>query len=120
MSLNELTETSLPDLARGRACVVVATTETDENLRRCLESVLTHTPPEVPVVAVAAAPDLRAGLRALLEEQGDGRQSIWLSPAEIDLKRGEAGRRRARISARQAEPTPHGGRQPRAGAPVAS
>jgi glycosyltransferase involved in cell wall biosynthesis len=89
MSLNELTETCLPDLARGRACVVVATVEAGEDLRRCLASVLAHTQSDVPVVTVASALDVRAGLRTLLEEHGNSGRSLWLLPAEVDLKSGE-------------------------------
>ncbi len=80
MSPNELTETSLPNLARGRACVVVAAADADENLRRCLQSVRSHTPTEVPVIAVPATPHVQAELRALLEH-GDTRHPVWLSPA---------------------------------------
>ena len=92
MSPNELTETSLPDLARGHACVVVVAAEADENLRRCLESVLSHTPPEVPVVAVAAAADVRADLRGLFEQHSDFNRRVWVSADEVDLESGEAGR----------------------------
>jgi glycosyltransferase involved in cell wall biosynthesis len=85
MTLNELTETSLPALARGRACVVVATSDAGENLHGCLESAFAHTPPDVAIVLVAPNADGEADLHAVLEECGDGRRSIWLGPGAPDF-----------------------------------
>jgi glycosyltransferase involved in cell wall biosynthesis len=50
MSANELTQTSGPDLARGRPCVVLALSGKWHELRACLESVLSQTPDDVPIV----------------------------------------------------------------------
>jgi glycosyltransferase involved in cell wall biosynthesis len=79
MSLNELTETSQPDLARGRPCVVVAADNINQNLRVCLESTFAHTSTDVPVVVVCAKP--AAALRDLLQQWMDGERSVWFAPA---------------------------------------
>jgi glycosyltransferase involved in cell wall biosynthesis len=52
MSLEQLTETHRPDVARGGACVLIARNGSDERTRKCVESVLAHTAPEVFVALV--------------------------------------------------------------------
>jgi glycosyltransferase involved in cell wall biosynthesis len=83
MSLNDLTDTSRPDLVRGRPCVVVATAAIDESARACLESAFTHTPANVPIVIVSATP--AAALRDLLEECQGSRHTVWLAPFETSI-----------------------------------
>jgi glycosyltransferase involved in cell wall biosynthesis len=63
MSFDELTETRRPDIARGRACVVIAANADEAQTQRCLESVAAHTPPEVPVTVVS--PSVETVNRAL-------------------------------------------------------
>jgi glycosyltransferase involved in cell wall biosynthesis len=78
MSLNELTETSQPNLGRGRPCVLVAATDIDQRLRICLESTFAHTSTDVAVVIVSAELTV---LRDLLKQRRDGEHAVWLVPA---------------------------------------
>jgi glycosyltransferase involved in cell wall biosynthesis len=73
MSLNELTETSQPDPARGSACVVIAVKDGDEHLRDCVESVRKHTQANTPVLTVPAT---AAAVNRALEQ---------LAPADVAL-----------------------------------
>src|SRR5580704_3899114 len=52
MSLDELTETHRPDIARGEACVVIAAHAGDPAAHRCVESLAAHTASEVLVTRV--------------------------------------------------------------------
>jgi glycosyltransferase involved in cell wall biosynthesis len=82
MSLNELTQTSRPDLARGGPCVVVAAGETDRNLRLCLESTFAYTLIDVAVVIVCTQPATE--LRDLLDQCGSGEHAVWLACASAE------------------------------------
>jgi glycosyltransferase involved in cell wall biosynthesis len=65
MRVTELPHTSQPQ-TRGGVCVVIATDEGEEDVRRCLESVREHSPAEVAVLSVAArSPALNAALAQL-------------------------------------------------------
>ncbi len=80
MTAEELTRTSRHDLARGDPCVVVAPSDVDARACRCLESLLAHTPPDVPIVAVLMAPlDRESELGRLLDEPIGGERRLWLS-----------------------------------------
>lgn len=52
MSLEELTETHRPDLARGLTCVVIASESSDPMTRSCVESALAHADPSTFVTLV--------------------------------------------------------------------
>ncbi len=86
MSLNDLTDTSRPDLARGRPCVVVAATAIDGSTPASLESAFAHTPANVPIVIVSATP--ATAFRDLLEECGGSRHTVWLAPFETSVDEG--------------------------------
>jgi glycosyltransferase involved in cell wall biosynthesis len=80
MSLQLLTDTTKPPLARGRPCVMVVAAEPGEHLRRCIHSVLAHTGPDVPTVAVATTREAGNDLQKLLAGREHAR-SVWLAPA---------------------------------------
>jgi glycosyltransferase involved in cell wall biosynthesis len=81
MSSQELTSTSRPDVVRGDPCVVVAIGEGGDPGVCCLESVLAHTPAEVPIVAVlGAVVEPESALRGLLDGRST-RRSLWLTHA---------------------------------------
>jgi glycosyltransferase involved in cell wall biosynthesis len=63
MSFEDLNETRRPELARGQVCVLIATSASDSTARRCVESVMAHTAPEVLVTVVERS--ARAVNRAL-------------------------------------------------------
>ncbi len=91
MSAAELTDEHRPALARGEVCVVAALGGDDATARRCVESLLACTEPQVPIVAVLSAPlDHYGALARLLDEQPDGGHRVWLSHVQAGASGGLA------------------------------
>jgi glycosyltransferase involved in cell wall biosynthesis len=88
-SFNELTQTSRPELTRGRPCVVLVLTGDAPALRACVESVLSNTPEQVALVLVA--PGGAASLADLLGSRAHESRKLWLaSAAAPDTNDGDA------------------------------
>ncbi len=84
MSAAELTDENRPVLARGEVCVVAALRDGDTAARRCVESLLNGTPPEVPIIAALTARlDRDSELGRLLDEQPDGERRLWSSQPQV-------------------------------------
>ena len=85
MSVAELSDAERPRLERGQACVIVVGEDAGSSLSGCLRSVLSHTPEEVPIVAILRPrTDRNDALSRLLDGYSEGARTVWTLHAQLD------------------------------------